>query len=82
MFSGKKVKTNFRNSRKKYSFLDRKAYYQEKAYKGKTIEQQDYAYGYLSGMEGAVDNRIGTKAEKAGNNAGLRFWNKLVNKKF
>ena len=67
--------------RKKYSFLDRKAYYTEKANKGKTVKQQDYAYGYLSGMEGVVDSRIGTKAEKAGNEAGLRFWSKLVNKK-
>ena len=67
--------------RKKYSFSERKSYYTEKANHGKTVAQQDYAYGYLSGMDGVIDNRLGTKAEKAGNEAGLRFWRKLINKK-
>ena len=66
--------------RKKYSYLDRKSYYQEKANSGKTIKEQDYAYGYLDGMRGIV-GRNETESEKAGNNAGLRFWSKLTKTK-
>ena len=67
-----------KNKRKGYSYIDRMEHYQKKANNGKSAREQDYAYGYISGMRGVVDNRIGTEAEKKGNNAGLRFWEKLT----
>ena len=71
------VKKNYK-SRKKYSMVDRLKYYGEKANHGKTLKQQDYAYGYLDGVRGIKGNQTGTKACEAGNEAGLRFWSRLT----
>ena len=73
----KKVKNKNFKKRKKYSYLDRMSYYEKKAYSGKTIREQDYAYGYLDGMRGII-GRNETASEKAGNDAGLRFWSRLT----
>ena len=76
----KKAKSkNFK--KKKYSLTDRHAYYAKKAQYGKTSKEQDYAMGYLDGMRGIRNTKIGTDAGDAGNAAGLRFWNKLIKKK-
>ena len=77
----KKAKSkNFKKKKsyKKYSFLDRMSYYENKLNNGKTRKEQDYAYGFLSGMRGIRDSRIDTDSGKAGNDAGLRFWHKLT----
>ena len=63
---------------KKYSYVERMNYYSEKANRGKTVKEQDFAIGYLSGMRGVIDHTLGTDAGDAGNEAGLRFWNKIV----
>lgn len=75
----KKNKKKPKMYRKKYSFSDRMSYYKNKANSGKTIKEQDYAYGYLDGMRGIQGNSVGTKDGEAGNKAGLRFWLKLTN---
>lgn len=70
-----------KKSMKKYSFNDRYDYYERMANKGKTIYDQEYAYGYLDGMRGVKGTVVGTEACRAGNDAGLRFWSKMTQKK-
>ena len=77
----KKNYSRRKRAMKKYSFIDRHNYYQEKANNGKTIKEQDFAYGYLDGMNGVQGNVAGTKEGRAGNDAGLRFWSKMIKKK-
>ena len=73
-----KKKPKMYRGKKKYSFVDRMSYYGDKANSGKTIKEQDYAYGYLDGMRGIQGNSVGTKEGEAGNRAGLRFWSRLT----
>lgn len=66
---------------KKYSFVERMDYYEKKANRGKTVKEQDFAYGYLDGMRGISGNMVGTKEGENGNKAGLRFWHKMTKTK-
>ena len=66
---------------KKFSFLDRYTYYQNKANNGATRKEQDFAYGYLDGMRGIRIHPDSSEHEKSGNTAGLRFWGKMTQKK-
>ena len=82
-YSRRKTQQRKRKTKKfkKYSFVERMNYYDEKASRGKTVKEQDFAIGYLQGMRGIVDNRLGTDSGEAGNKAGLRFWHKMTKTK-
>ena len=62
---------------KKYSYNDRAKYYENKALGGATRKEQDFAYGYLDGLNGKIVHTNSSKEEKRGNDAGLRFWDKI-----
>ena len=66
---------------KKYSYLDRMSYYENKANHGQTNSEQSYAYGYLDGMRGIKVHPSVSEPEKVGNKAGLSFWSKLTKTK-
>ena len=66
---------------KKYSYIDRANYYENKASKGATRKEQDFAYGYLDGLRGVKVHPDSSEHEKNGNNAGLRFWNRMTRTK-
>lgn len=77
----KNSKFKKRNKFKRYSFIDRKSYYANKADNGKTSAEQDYAIGYLRGMNGIRDRTIGSESGDRGNDAGLKFWSKMIKTK-
>ena len=77
----KKNQFKKRKKFKRYSFVERQRYYNNKAGNGKTSSEQDYAIGYLQGMSGIRDRTIGSDAGDRGNDAGLKFWSKMIKTK-
>lgn len=70
---------------KKYSYLDRVKYYEkikeQENVKGGSAKMYNYADGYLYGLRGVKISRDEPESAKSGNEAGLRFWGKMIQKK-